>query len=374
MTSIIRGSDDFDSADKSFAPIAVTGTTPSLNVGTYNFFDNGTLAANTTVSFASVPTEANWRYSFDSTLVSNAGEVSTIKYSRSSFGSGEFDSGNGLFFKPDGLKMYVLDSGDDKVNEYDLSTAWNVTTATFLQASSQLTQDYLAEAIFFKSDGLKMYMVGTSNDTVYEYNLSTAWDVSTISYLQSFSVFAQEVTPCGLFFKTDGTKMYVLGSSGDDVNEYNLSTAWNVTTASYLQLFSIAAQDIAPTDLHFNSDGTTMYVSAQVQDAILQYDLSTAWNVTTATYIGQALVFEQETVVRGIFMKPEGDRFYTSGFDGRRVNEYTSGTPASVTLPAAVANSPTVPLDSSIIGHKMTYEFYTVDGGTTVKLIGQEVV
>ena len=51
-------------APSSFAPVAVTGATPSLNVGTYNYFDNGTLTADTTVSFASVPTTAQWKYSF----------------------------------------------------------------------------------------------------------------------------------------------------------------------------------------------------------------------------------------------------------------------------------------------------------------------
>ena len=43
-----------------FNPVAVTGATPSLDVGSYNFFNNGTITANTTVSFASVPTNAKW--------------------------------------------------------------------------------------------------------------------------------------------------------------------------------------------------------------------------------------------------------------------------------------------------------------------------
>jgi hypothetical protein len=74
---------------------------------------------------------------------------------------------------------------------------------------------------------------------VNEYDLSTAWDITTASYLQNFSVAAQETNPQDLFFKPDGTKMYVIGSSGDDVNEYDLSTAWDVTTASYLQNFTL---------------------------------------------------------------------------------------------------------------------------------------
>jgi hypothetical protein len=54
-----------------------------------------------------------------------------------------------------------------------------------------------------------------------------AWDVSKAFYSGvSFSVAAQESQPYGLFFKPDGTKMYVIGVVGDDVNEYTLSTPW----------------------------------------------------------------------------------------------------------------------------------------------------
>jgi sugar lactone lactonase YvrE len=91
--------------------------------------------------------------------------------------------------------------------------------------------------LFFKPDGTKMYVIGTVGDDVNEYDLSTAWDITTASYLQNFSVAAQEINPTSIFFKPDGTKMYVVGSVGDDVNEYDLSTAWDVSTASYLQNF-----------------------------------------------------------------------------------------------------------------------------------------
>jgi DNA-binding beta-propeller fold protein YncE len=67
-----------------------------------------------------------------------------------------------------------------------------------------------------------MYVIGYVVTHVNEYDLSTAWDVSTASYLQNFSVGTQENTPTGIFFKPDGTKMYVIGYSGDAVLSYDL--------------------------------------------------------------------------------------------------------------------------------------------------------
>ena len=123
-----------------------------------------------------------------------------------------------------------------------------------------------------------MYVIGIIGDSIYEYNLSTAWNVSTLSYLQSFSVAAQDASPQGLFFKPEGTKMYVLGNTGDDVNEYNLSTAWNITTASYVQNYSVGdafnqTGILIPQGLFFRPDGSRMYIVDSGNDIIWGYGL-----------------------------------------------------------------------------------------------------
>ena len=47
----------------------------------------------------------------------------------------------------------------------------------------------------------------------------------------SFSIAAQDASPNGIVFNNDGTKMFVMGANDRDVNEYNLSTAFDVSTA-----------------------------------------------------------------------------------------------------------------------------------------------
>jgi DNA-binding beta-propeller fold protein YncE len=220
---------------------------------------------------------------------------------------------NDVFFKPDGLKMYVVGASGDDVNEYDLSTPWDISTASFLQLFSVAAQETGPNGLFFKPDGTKMYVIGTVGDDVNEYNLSTAWDVSTASFLQLFSVSAQEAFPTGIFFKPDGTKMYVIGTTGDDVNEYDLSTAWDVSTASFLQLFSVAAQETIPQGVFFKPDGTKMYVIGITGDDVNEYDLSTAWDISTASFLQLFSVAQQETAPQGIFFKPDGTKMYVMG-------------------------------------------------------------
>jgi DNA-binding beta-propeller fold protein YncE len=355
----------------SFKPVAVSGATPSLDVGAYNFFSQGALTANTTVSFASVPTNANWRYSFKPSRLSGEWDATTAAFLKLFSVASQDTSATGVFFKPDGTKMYIAGNVGNAVYEYNLSTAWDVSTASYLQNFSVASQDTSPEDVFFKPDGTKMYVIGASVDAVYEYNLSTTWDVSTATYLQSFSVASQDTAPSGIFFKPDGTKMYIAGNAGDDVNEYDLSTAWNVTTASFLQAKSVATQDTAPRDVFFKPDGLKMYMVGTNSTAVNEYDLGTAWDVSTAAFLQNFSLTLQDSAPYGMFFKPDGTKMYIAGGGVDSILEYDLGTASTVTLPAAVENTPVQALS---IDKRHTYEFYTMDGGTTVTLIGEEVI
>ena len=354
-----------------FDPVAVSGATHALDVGSYNFFDGGTLTANTTVSFTSVPTNARWSYSFEPAVGSFKWNILKVSYLQSFRVGGQETEPTGIFFKPNGTKMYTIGTYGDEVNEYDLSTAWNVTTASHLQAFSVTAQEDSPKGIFFKPDGLKMYVVGNAGDEINEYDLSTAWDISTASFLQVFSISAQETAPQGIFFKPDGLKMYVTGTSGDTVYEYDLSTAWDISTASFLQLFSISAQEAGPSGIFFKPDGLKMYVVGYSGDNVYEYDLSTAWDVTTAVFLQLRSISGQDVSPQGIFFKPDGTKMYTIGATAGNVSEYDVGTVSTLTLPAAVEN---VPSQALRVNTQVTYDFFTMDGGTTVKLISEEVV
>ena len=79
-----------------------------------------------------------------------------------------------------------------------------------------------------------MFVVGFDNNNVYEYSLSTAFDVSTASFTDSFDVSGQDKTSTGVTFNSDGTKMFVVGSRNENVYEYSLGTGFdlNVTDST----------------------------------------------------------------------------------------------------------------------------------------------
>ena len=353
------------SAPAPFAPVAVTGATPSLNVGTYNYFDNGTLTANTTVSFASVPTTASWTYTAKGSLLTSAAYNLTVAAyeSKLSIASEEANL-RGLEFSTDGTFLYVIGSAGKDVNQYTLTTAFDVTTATFTRAFSISAQEDDPTGVDFKTDGTEMYVIGKDGDDVNQYTLSTAWNVSTATFTRAFSVAAQEINLTGIDFKTDGTEMYLIGSQGLDVNQYTLTTAWDISSASFTRLFSVSAKDTNPTDVKFRSDGLGMFILGYSR-AVHHYTLSSAWNISSATFTTSFSVSSLVTSPEGLAFNADGTRMYVGGTDTDSIYQYRTAPYATLTLPSSVVDPPSTAIEETTA----TYNFVTLDGGTTVSFV-----
>ena len=253
-------------------------------------------------------------------------DVSTASYTNKSLSVNLQDTGpEGLFFSPDGTKFYISGNSTDSIKQYTVSTAWDVSTASYASKSFSVTsQGTNPLGLFFKPDGTSMYVIDNAVDTIHQYTLSTAWDVSTASYAsKSFSVSGINAFPLDLSFSTDGTKLYFVGQS--IVYQCTLSTAWDVSTASYAsKSFSVTSQESACRAIFFNPSGQQLFVVGSFTDAVYQYTLSTAWDVSTASYASKSFsVTSQEDISSGLFFKPDGKSMYVVGTASDRVYQYT---------------------------------------------------
>ena len=77
-----------------------------------------------------------------------------------------------------------------------------------------------------------------------------------------FSVAAQETRPRSIAFNNDGTKMFVVGFRDDDINEYTLETAFDLSNSNvrHVGSFDVSDEETRPQVLAFKNDGTKMFV------------------------------------------------------------------------------------------------------------------
>ena len=176
-----------------------------------------------------------------------------------------------------GQKISTIHNPSSSLVVTTFGIGYDISTGTFTQiALSVSAQESSPYAMLYNNDGTKLYVMGASGDDINEYALSTAYDISTGTYTQiALSVSAQESSPFAMMFNNDGTTLYVLGLSGDNIHEYALSTAYDISTATYTQIaLSVSAQESSPTAMMYNNDGTKLYVLGRAGDDINEYDLA----------------------------------------------------------------------------------------------------
>lgn len=254
-------------------------------------------------------------------------DLATASYDSVNFSlASQTTSPLGFTFGDGGSKMYVVSSAPDTVFQYSLSTAYNMSTASYdsvsFSISGQLSDP---NGIFLGDSGTKMYVIGSSTDKVFQYSLSTAYDLSTATYDSvEFSVSSQETLPQDLYFNPDGTKMYIVGFT-DKVFQYTLSTAYDLSTASYDSVeFSVTSQASLPTDVVVSSEGSKMYVVDRSTDDVFQYSLSTAFDIGTASYDSVSFsTTAQTTNPQGLNFNADGTKMYVL-MDNDRIYQYTT--------------------------------------------------
>ena len=169
----------------------------------------------------------------------------------------------------------------------NVGSGYDLANASYDSVSFDISsQDGQPTGVVFNSTGTKMYVAGWVNSSIFQYSLSSAFDLSTASYDNvSFSVSSQDSSPFGVSFNLDGSKMYVTGNASNSVFQYSLSSAFDLSTASYDSLsFSVSSQDSNPYGMVFNSDGTKMYIVGFSTDVVYQYSTASSPAPSTFTY------------------------------------------------------------------------------------------
>lgn len=203
-------------------------------------------------------------------------------------------------FNGDGTELYVHNKPYSvnayKLTKYDLSTAYDLSTTSYsTNEYYNLGNDYDGR---FGDSGMKFYV---NNGTIYQFDLQNAYELS--NHIAGTSQADASTAGAEAFaFKTDGTKLYTLArsNSSNGIMQRTLSTAWDVDTAAFdggsftsgVDSGNYYNEMTGASSFDINSSGTKLYiltrygtVSGNTGDiAIVEYDLTTAWDISTMTY------------------------------------------------------------------------------------------
>ena len=297
-----------------------------------------------------------------SNLIDGTFDASTAVFVNATSVSSQDTAPYGIAFSNDGTKMFVVGDDHNNINQYTLSIAFDISTAYYDgndKRFSVSSQDTSPRGMAFSNDGLKMFVVGYTNKNINQYALSPPFDVSTANFTTATS--SPDNYPRGIAFSNNGTKMFVVSSVKNAINQYTLSNAFDLSTViSVTHLFDVSTQDTYPKDMAFSNDGAKMFVVGSRGEAVNEYTLSPAFDVSTANFTTATSIASQDGDPAGMAFSNDGAKMFVVGNHGDDVNEYALSSVYPITVTDTVAPD-TTPPTLSLTGNTSV----TISVGTT---------
>jgi len=229
------------------------------------------------------------------------------------FSGGDFPPS--VTWKPDGTKFILLFAANpDFLQEFTVPTPYDTTGAVAGATFVVDPPENNPRGMYWKLDGTRCYIVGTTFDKLFQLDLSTPWDVSTMSdpVISTFIVGINGAMQ-GMTFASHGKKCYIT-DSGDDIMEYELSTPFDLTT---LNIIAIASIDLTiyglddPRDIVIHPDGTLLYVLSDAAKVVAVFFLSIAYDISSAQLLDVLDVSAQASAPQGLFIRQtDGKKLY----------------------------------------------------------------
>lgn len=227
-----------------------------------------------------------------------------------------------IWMDPDG--DFFMTHTANLVYTWELSTNGDITSGSQLNSYDTFSNDSLntLRGIAVRDDGGFGFVSSQSADIMQGYGMSTSWHANTMSPLASFDYTPNSgVDVKDIFVSPDGLHCYIL-TNGNSLHEYSFSTAWG-GTFTFIRAKSNLTDIGTPAFFTFNSTGTELYINFQALSLIRKYNLSTAWNISTATLDSSAYDFSSGGVLGRIHVSYSDTKLFTKDLTNDFLEQYT---------------------------------------------------
>ena len=255
-----------------------------------------------------------------------------------------------VYVTPSGDYLFLIGAGADRVQRLDMTTPFDIETGSGSTSQSIRTADLSTIAgtefssegnlrgLFFRRDGLKFYIIGTTVDTAVCFNLSVAWDLSsTITYdskasTSSFSGPTGTATALAagqIFFKPDGSRFYITEQQADCIIEYSIPSGeeWSLTNASQVgnatSLSTLSSGLDNPQGLFIDPAGVKVFIHTSLSDRLYELVMTTPWDLSTLALTDRDIDTDLTSSPTGITFSEDNRFMYVVGSGADRILRYS---------------------------------------------------
>ena len=251
------------------------------------------------------------------------------------YGDGTGSGTNRIFdleFSSDGLKLFTVYGSANNVGgadldgiyRFDLTSAYDISTCSFAQTTTDLDSDDLQDGslagdrdgdtdakqqkrnrshgINFNEDGTKVFISykGTEADTsagrILEYNLSTPYDVTTLTLNTNAGIRIGSGTNnyMTMTFGLNGKRIFMVDHNADyTVTQITIGSSFDLssssTTDGTVNLNTLTSSNVSqPRGIAFSASGLKMFITVdssggRSSEDVFEYDLACPFNIISGS-------------------------------------------------------------------------------------------
>lgn len=151
--------------------------------------------------------------------LSNPGDMTSASNSGYKDLSGIVERGHDIFFDPIGEFIYIDDRNAEAVHQFSLLDHWNINDMEFYYSLDLSNRHEAVRGVSFDTEGKQLFLLDTGLKELQAYSLSSAWNLSSATF--SLAKNLVHDNPRGFSWNKNGTKAYIMNTSTGTIHQYN---------------------------------------------------------------------------------------------------------------------------------------------------------
>jgi hypothetical protein len=265
----------------------IGGNRHTLDLSTGNYFEVN-LDADSDLVFDNARNVDLFSVKVTGTSTVGNGTTSTLYKNSSNLNTQiSFSSPWGFDIVDDGNYLFISDTSDEQFKRVTLNSPYDISSFGSVQTLSTSTYGFFNyRDLSVTNNGTKLH--GVSGNAIQQWTLNTPYSLGSVTDNGYYT--ASSLSGWTLVWKNDGTRAYTSSTTGA-IQQYDLTTPYDFTGTVTLSGTS-ASLPFGIYGLDLDHTGYFLYLTSftSTDQNIYQYPLSTAWDITTVDFNSEVII------------------------------------------------------------------------------------